>query len=213
VRKSSDQLLNLQDYDDYVKTAQRLARGSKRDSSRVGYETLVRGELPLVDKLLDQLQSGAFYALELKVLKAMVISVHFDKDRPQDVLERYTYTFTYRTSPNGLTVLNDITLKRKAAIITTFDKAKLNLDQIVRQSHLECRNMPCLPEKRHILVRLFYNDDWDPSINIPGFRTDSNGIAIGEAIGWTRSSIDLRNSVLDTGYHGSVVRYAILFVR
>jgi meiosis-specific protein HOP1 len=201
VQKSGDELLSLKDYDDYLKTAQRLASKSDRVDGRACFETLVRGQTQLVNNLLDQIQNGAFYALQMKVLKSMVISICLDKDRPQDVLESYAYTFSYRTSSDGLTILDDIALTGKTDAIT-FYKAKLSLNSIVRHVNYECKNKPCLPDQRYITVRLIYNDDWDATLNIPGFHTDEHGIGVGEAIGWQRVVSDLNNPVLDAGFHG-----------
>lgn len=202
--KSAQDLLYLKDYESYLDTAQRISATTERSPGRVGYETLVRGKQQVVDDLLEQMKN-AFYALDQKVLASLVFSICLDEQRPQDVVESYTFTFSYRTTANGLSTLENITVNG-APNVVTFGDAKHSLSKVLKQVNFEMRDKPRLPEQRYIHLRLLYNDDYDGKISIPGFRTDEAGNGAAEALGWKRVTTAPGNMVYDAGFQGYAYR-------
>ena len=196
--KSPADVTNLKDYDDYVKISQQLSAPSNVDAGRVGYKFLVRRQLPVVDKVLNAMEN-AFKAVEQRVLDALVFSICLDPKRPQDVIESYSYTFAYRSSPNGTLV--DVTMNSMTKTLTLKD-VKMALQQTISMVTNELQDKPQLPDDRYIIVRLLYNDDWDGELDIPGFRTDKNGFNNAELKGWDRVTHTTSGMLYDAGYKG-----------
>ncbi|KIW00663.1 uncharacterized protein PV09_07850 [Verruconis gallopava] len=200
VRKSEDDYLKLQGYKDFMETAQALASEGGQDPQRGGYDTIVRGKDEVADALLDQLQLGAFYALDQKILRAIVLTVGVEKDHPERILEAYTYTFTYRTSPQGTMELDDIAFSGTSEIVT-FKETKHALTTLIRNVYMACKHRPMLPDDAYLTTRLIFNEDYDRNIRVPGFRTDKcDQLGLGCADGWVRKNSEA--ALLDANYHG-----------
>jgi hypothetical protein len=199
VRKSSHDLLDLKDYNDYTKHAQQLAKVpiDAQDRSRVGFEALVRGRLPVVDQFLDQI-THAFTAVQQKVLASLVISICVDNEQPQNVLEMYSFTFSYGKTNTGQKTVENVILEGTTKTIT-FGGVKTSLCDALKQLSEDIKDKPRLPSKRYIHSRLLYNGDWDGQTRIPGFRTDTSGHGFAYAAGWERAN---NSWIFDAGHQG-----------
>jgi hypothetical protein len=197
VCKSSHDLLDLKDYKDYVQNAQRLAQmpSKEQDKSRAGYETLVSGRLPVVDAFLEQI-THAFSAVQAKVLSSLVVSVCMRKDRPQDVIESYVFTFAYRTTATGLAEVEKVILSGTPKPVT-FGSVKTSLQNVLKQINSDLKAKPQLPHGHCLHVSLLYNDDWDGHACPAGFKTDEVPVRFAEAAGWEKKT---DSWIFDVGY-------------
>lgn len=183
-----------------MKTAQRLSAEPNKTSGRVGHETLVRGKNATVNTLLTQMQN-AYLALDKKVLAAIAFNICLDDTRPEDVIESYIFTITYRANAQGLKVVKDIALDGVPCVVS-FQNRKKSLAAMLKQVGEQMKDKPRLPSQRCIYLRLHYNDDWEPEMRIPGYRTDDSGYSQAEAIGWTHVTHAPRSMVYDAGFQG-----------
>ncbi|KAI5304593.1 DNA binding protein [Ascosphaera pollenicola] len=77
------------------------SRAHKRLNSRRGQplKVILRGKHEKADRILDLLENGIFSALSQNLLDAVQITVFADHREPSNVLETYTFSFTYVDSP------------------------------------------------------------------------------------------------------------------
>ena len=192
--------MNTRDYEDYVATAERISAAADQEPGSIGYMTLVHGRHQVVDAMLEHMKN-AFQALDQKVLAAMVFSICLDPTRPHDVIETYTFTFSYRATAHGLVAVDSVSLNNFRGKVT-FGDVKMSLNKTLVVLNQELMDKPHLPDKRFLHLRLLYNDDYDGTLNIPGFRTDSNGYRMANIVGWNRVNCSSASMVYDAGYKG-----------
>jgi len=91
-------------------------------------------------------ERGAFEALQKNVLRAMQLNIFENADKPQDVVEAYTFTFSYSQcgAVNGAT-LASVELKGPRGETMTVRNARHALNMFVRQLITLCQTMPQLP--------------------------------------------------------------------
>ncbi|KAL7276000.1 hypothetical protein RUND412_001031 [Rhizina undulata] len=137
---------------------------SKSDSgTRV--KRLRRGYSGEADQLLDWLETGIFDALQKKYLKAVQLGIYVDKDHPDIIVEAYTFSFSYRDNEDGTSAISMKITNNDGHGITMNDANK-NLQQMMRRLIVITQNLPPLPDKRWLTIRLHYRDhtpkDYDP---------------------------------------------------
>ena len=199
--KSRDDLLSANGNESYAEISDRLTNSTiHREPGRISNRILTRGRVPVVDAILEHLKN-AFLALEQRVLAGLVFSVCLKADRPQNVLESYSFTFTYHQTANGLETMMKIDMTDGPNVIT-FGDVKLSIMKVLSKISDELADRPCLPNRKFIHIRLLYNDDFDEKVNIPGFRSDFDVYNVANAPGWEYVNYNVRSTVLDAGHQG-----------
>jgi meiosis-specific protein HOP1 len=72
----------------------------RREAGTVKVTRLKKGTSTVCDRLLDYLENGVFHALGNGYLKAMQLGIYADEEKPDVVVESYTFTFSYRDEDN-----------------------------------------------------------------------------------------------------------------
>ncbi|KAE9993975.1 hypothetical protein EG327_002015 [Venturia inaequalis] len=176
---------------------------SGKSQSRSGgskLRALRRGHNDNVDSFLDMLEKGAFEALEKQVLRAIQINISEQEDKPNHVVESYTFTFSYQTSPEGAKTLAGVTMKDPSGADTTVKNVKYALHMFIRKIIALCETLPELPARKYLYMQLYYTDDCERAYEPPGFAAcRDTRLWFAEHDGWTRQTQDC--GVLDAGYH------------
>ncbi|QDS74976.1 hypothetical protein FKW77_005197 [Venturia effusa] len=176
---------------------------SGKSQSRSGggkLRALRRGHNNNVDSFLDILEKGAFEALEKKVLRAIQLNISEQEDKPNHVVESYTFTFSYQTSPEGAKTLAGVTMQDPSGADTTVKNVKYALHMFIRKIIALCETLPELPSRRYLHMQLYYTDDCERAYEPPGFAAcKDTTLWFAEHDGWTRQTQDC--GVLDVGYH------------
>ncbi|TID15122.1 hypothetical protein E6O75_ATG08375 [Venturia nashicola] len=176
---------------------------SGKSQSRSGgskLRALRRGHNDNVDSFLDMLEKGAFEALEKKVLHAIQINISEQEDKPNHVVESYTFTFSYQTSLEGAKTLAGVTMQDPSGCDTTVKNVKYALHMFIRKIIALCETLPELPARKYLYMQLYYTDDCERAYELPGFvACEDTRLWFAEHDGWTRQTQDC--GVLDAGYH------------
>ncbi|BGP46103.1 hypothetical protein JCM10450v2_001943 [Rhodotorula kratochvilovae] len=200
------------------------AAASKEDKeksnapSSVRVKKLKRGASVEADKLLDYLELGATEAIEKGYLHQLIFAIYLDPDEPTNLVESYTFTFTYDTDAHGnkrpeLTVQDQLSgmVISPSAYGSTAREAPRKEGDVKRQVQQMIKNLITstqvldeLPRRRFLNLRLFYTDDTPPSYEPPCFRP----VAI-DAPGYTLTTPSIGDPPdfgtlgnVATGFHG-----------
>lgn len=115
---------------------------SSRDRTKL--QLLQRGSHETVNRLLDILQHGVFDALERGFLQALQLNLLDDKERPDRVLESYTFSFNYVAGLSG-SGFADLRMTSSQGQSITMKNVRHSLHACLRQLGFICGHMPCLP--------------------------------------------------------------------
>ncbi|RHZ69383.1 hypothetical protein CDV55_102220 [Aspergillus turcosus] len=133
---------------------------------------IVRDSDPKANMILDVLENGIFDALKRNVLGAIQFTILVDKDKPENVLETYTFTFKYSRGSGGVNSrLESLSINPVGCVadLKTAQTARVGLETIVRRLITLSTFLPNLPNKRNLGIHLFYTDDCPPEYEPPGF--------------------------------------------
>ncbi|PWW77271.1 hypothetical protein C7212DRAFT_294033 [Tuber magnatum] len=137
---------------------------SKKGSNGTRIKRLRRGYSCEADQLLDWLETGIFDALRRGYLKAVQLAIYVDDKHPDIVVESYTFSFTYREKDDGPSVNLKVTDMHGHGV--TANDANKNLQLMIRRLIVITQNLPPLPDKRWLTLRLHYLEgtpkDYDP---------------------------------------------------
>ncbi|KLO19215.1 DNA-binding protein [Schizopora paradoxa] len=158
--------------------------------SKVHFKKVVRGVSTEADKLLNYLEEGVFHAIEQQHLKSCIIAIYLDSDDPNNIIEAYTYNFTYYTLPGTTTTVPIMTLDNQLSNLSlgtkgrgdpvaratlegkapTLGDVKQSLRNMVRNVIMITQTMDPLPRHRFATFKLIYNEDAPPDYEPPHFR-------------------------------------------
>ncbi|PVG04477.1 hypothetical protein CPB86DRAFT_693520 [Serendipita vermifera] len=158
-------------------------------SSRYKIMTVKRGFSQEGDEILDYLEKGAFDALEKQYLRRMVFALYIDKEDPQNVVEAWTFDFTYHqiqgtslrvpmlsmtdSSQSDYRASTD-TLKRAQIEVRapTLGEVKSSIRNMVHKLVAITQTLEDLPKKRFATFKLEYYphtpDDYEPPLFVAG---------------------------------------------
>ncbi|KAI0647405.1 HORMA domain-containing protein [Trametes meyenii] len=201
----------------------------RRNVSGFKIMTVTRGFTEEADKLLDYLETGIFDALQKQYLRSFVFAIYLDDQDPNNVVEAYTFNFSYCKVPGsmdtvpvmslGEDMMNlslsgsrpshdpvaDATRKGK---IPTLGEVKRSLKALVKNLIQATTQMDALPKRRFATFKLFYYehtpDDYEP----PHFRAGDAQKDKWFMTTHDRQEFPERCSVgsVQTGYHGVDVK-------
>ncbi|KAH9901464.1 HORMA domain-containing protein [Cubamyces lactineus] len=191
--------------------------------------TVTRGFTEEADKLLDYLENGIFDALQKQYLRSFVFAIYLDDQDPNNIIEAYTFNFSYCKVPGsegtvpvmslGEDMMNlslsgtnkpldpvaDATRRGK---IPTLGEVKRSLKALVKNLIQATTQMDALPKRRFATFKLFYYENTPDDYEPPHFRAGD-----AKRHKWFMSTHDKgevpeRCSVgsVQTGYHGVEVK-------
>lgn len=115
-------------------------------------------------KLLNKWLLGAFDAIEQKYLKEMSLCVHEDPSAPEDVLEKYTFTFNYT---NGIPAFN---MERNGVSESNYMGNLMDTTKaIIRDVATITEGIDKLPDKASLTMLLSYYDHTPDEYEPEGF--------------------------------------------
>ncbi|GAA5835284.1 hypothetical protein JCM9279_004495 [Rhodotorula babjevae] len=152
-------------------------------ASSVRVKKLKRGASVEADKLLDYLELGATEAIEKGYLHQLVFAIYLDPDQPTNLVESYTFTFTYETDAEGnkrpeLVVqdqLSGLVISSTTNLASTEaprkeGDVKRQVQQMIKNLITSTQVLDELPRRRFLNVRLFYTKETPASYEPPHFR-------------------------------------------
>ncbi|SLM33351.1 Zinc finger, RING/FYVE/PHD-type [Lasallia pustulata] len=169
---------------------------------------LLRGKTPQVDKVLEWLD-GIFDALRKSVLAAVQFSISADEANPSNVIETYTFSFTYTGNVNIVgRRLAEMTVAGPNGKRITVQDARAGLRSIVRQCMVLNNILPCLPDNCFLTCHLFYTPDCPRTFDPPGFAACSDSMRIPSDEVWKMEVTNCGR--MDAGYHSVGLEIASL---
>ncbi|KAI0672868.1 HORMA-domain-containing protein [Trametes maxima] len=201
----------------------------RRNVSGFKIMTVTRGFTEEADKLLDYLETGIFDALQKQYLRSFVFAIYLDDQDPNNVIEAYTFNFSYcRVPGSGDTVpvmslgedmmnlslsgskpsydpVADATRKGK---IPTLGEVKRSLKALVKNLIQATTQMDALPRRRFATFKLFYYENTPDDYEPPHFRAGDAKEDKWFMTTHDREELPERCSVgsVQTGYHGVDVK-------
>ncbi|KAI9203330.1 HORMA domain-containing protein [Polychytrium aggregatum] len=126
------------------------------------------------DELIDWIEHGVYDALEKRYLKTMVFFIFYDPSDPCNIIESYTFSFSY-PSERQMHVsfhMDD----HQVYALKTKDEIMKATSEMLRRLLVLTQTLKPLPESAYISIRLFYYDEVTPSdYEPPCFRPESSG--------------------------------------
>lgn len=111
---------------------------------------------------------GSFDALEKKYLRQLMIGLYENPDEPDNVIESYTFRFSYEKESTLITCNNE-----KLASVSNYgiDLTKKTTLSLLRTIILLMQNLKPLPEIAYLTMKLLYYDEVTPEdYEPPGFK-------------------------------------------
>ena len=96
-------------------------------------------------QLTTQQEDGAFDALKRNVLRAIQLNIFEQADKPNEVMETYTFTFNYVKSAERPIMLAGLELKGPRGESITVMNARHALQMFTRRVIALCNTLPDLP--------------------------------------------------------------------
>ncbi|GAA5960528.1 hypothetical protein JCM8115_003209 [Rhodotorula mucilaginosa] len=184
----------------------------------VRVKKLKRGSSPETNKLIDYLELGAAQAIEKGYLHKLVFVIYLDPDEPTNIVESYTFTFTYETDAEGnkhpdmqvAEQLSGMDLSSMGSDLLPRNKPrkmsdiKRQVQQLIKNLITNTQVLDELPRRRYINIRLFYTDDTPADYEPPCFHPvpfDAPGYSVTTPSMQDAPDFGTLGSV-STGYHG-----------
>jgi meiosis-specific protein len=137
-------------------------------------------------------ESGVFDALKKKYLAALQLVIYTDPDKPEEILESYTFSFSYTQATSKDAASRSVTMNLAIddSVATTFESSKNAAKQMMRRLIYITEDLDQLPgrspshsksphsfifhadllvESRIVSMRLFYTDDCPSDYEPQGF--------------------------------------------
>ncbi|KAF8584095.1 DNA-binding protein [Ramaria rubella] len=149
-------------------------------TNSVRLKTIKKGWSTEGDKLLEYLEEGIFDALEKQYLRSFIFAVYLDDKDPENIIEAYTFNFSYHTVPGSSSKVPIMTLGEKMnkmslntrstskmdpaaeAIVKgkppTLGDVKQSVKNLVRSLIAAIQTLNGLPKRRFATFKLFYMD-------------------------------------------------------
>ncbi|GAA5996305.1 uncharacterized protein JCM10292_007522 [Rhodotorula paludigena] len=186
-------------------------------ASSVRVKKLRRGVSLEADKLLDYLELGATQAIEKGYLHQLIFAIYLDPDDPTNLVESYTFTFSYETDAEGnkkpeLVVQDQLSgmVISPSAYGTIKEPprkegdVKRQVQQMIKNLITSTQVLDELPRRRFLNIRLFYTDETPPDyeppcfhpveVDMPGYSLTTPSVADPPDFGTLGS--------MATGFHG-----------
>ncbi|GAA5841961.1 hypothetical protein JCM11251_001427 [Rhodosporidiobolus azoricus] len=196
------------------------AKAREEGAFSVRVKQLKRGSSEEMDKLMNYLDKGATEAIEKGYLHQLIFAIYLDPEEPTNIVEAYTFTFSYETDPQGnkrpeLVVqdqLSGMVISSSGNTSKPDEKrkegeVKRQVQQMIKNIITSTQLLDELPRRRFLNVRLLYTDEtpaeYEPpcfkpvAVDQPGFTIATPGCQEGPDISTLGS--------MSTGFHGVAV--------
>ncbi|KAG8978171.1 DNA binding protein [Tulasnella sp. 425] len=140
-------------------------------------------------RMYDYIENGICDAIEKQYLSSFVFAIYLDRDDPQNIVEAYTFNFSYREVPGqaGRVPTMDLSMRvedtsqepgsgqqqAKQASTAPMGRSSLevamNLRKLLRTISTSTSVMDCLPRKRYATFKLYYTPETPEEYEPPGF--------------------------------------------
>ncbi|KAL5511311.1 hypothetical protein ACEPAH_4527 [Sanghuangporus vaninii] len=166
---------------------------NSRNISGITIKTVARGYSTEADKLLNYLEHGIFDAIERQYLKSFIFAIYLDNNDPKNIIESYTFNFTYYVVPgtavtvpimslddqlNNLSLnprlraeyldpVSQATLKGRAP---TLGDVKQSIKSLIKNLVLITQALEPLPKRRFATFKILYRENTPPDYEPPYFR-------------------------------------------
>ncbi|KAL5529555.1 hypothetical protein ACEPAG_5540 [Sanghuangporus baumii] len=166
---------------------------NSRHISGITIKTVARGYSTEADKLLNYLEHGIFDAIERQYLKSFIFAIYLDNNDPKNIIESYTFNFTYYAVPgtavtvpimslddqlNKLSLnprlraeysdpVSQATLKGRAP---TLGDVKQSIKSLIKNLVLITQALEPLPKRRFATFKILYRENTPPEYEPPYFR-------------------------------------------
>ncbi|EIW60264.1 uncharacterized protein TRAVEDRAFT_119861 [Trametes versicolor FP-101664 SS1] len=185
--------------------------------------TVTKGFTEEADKLLDYMENGIFDAVQKQYLRSFVFAVYLDDQDPNNIVEAYTFNFSYCKVPGSESTVPVMSLgedmmnlslsgskqsqdpvadaTRRGKIPTLGETLIKNLIQATTQ-------MDALPKRRFATFKLYYYENTPEDYEPPHFRAGDLKKDKWFMTTHNKGEIPERCSVgsVQTGYHGVDVK-------
>ncbi|TFK94784.1 HORMA-domain-containing protein [Polyporus arcularius HHB13444] len=193
--------------------------------------SVTRGFTEEADKLLDYLDNGIFDALSKQYLRSFIFAIYLDDQDPNNIIEAYTFNFSYCQVPGTTEVVPVMTLgdemsnlslsgsgSRKAhdpvaeatkrGKVPTLGDVKRSLKTLIKNLIQATTQMDALPKRRFATFKLFYYDNTPDDYEPPHFRAGDTNKDKWFMTTHHKGEMPERCSVgfVHTGYHGVDVK-------
>ncbi|KAI0707776.1 HORMA-domain-containing protein [Earliella scabrosa] len=191
--------------------------------------TVTRGFTEEADKLLDYLENGIFDALSKQYLRSLIFAIYLDDQDPNNIIEAYTFNFSYCEVPGTTEVVPVMTLgdemmnlslsgsrqvqdpvaeATKRGKVPTLGEVKRSLKTLIKNLIQATTQMDALPKRRFATFKLFYYDHTPEDYEPPHFRAGDVNEDKWFMTTHHKGEVPERCSVgfVHTGYHGVDVK-------
>ncbi|RKO98142.1 hypothetical protein CXG81DRAFT_11092, partial [Caulochytrium protostelioides] len=117
------------------------------------------------DRLLDWIELGCHDALQKGYLRRMVFAIYEDPSKPDEAIECYTFKFSYPSEGEcaiHLTTTSAVVGQRGHAALPTKHAILRSTTEMLRRLLVLTQTLPPLPERVHLAMKLFYDEDRTP---------------------------------------------------
>lgn len=167
---------------------------SKNSFVKVKY--LMSGISREADTFINWVECGISSALKLQYLRALQFAIHIDDEHPERLSEAYVFNFDYK-SENITLSINE---QEKYHVLPELS-AREKIQQLIRRIIVSTQTFEPLPEKKHISVRLLFNERCPPDYQ-PSFFMDASNLEP------PTISIDMKKCMHDIGTFHTNYNYA-----
>ncbi|GAA5884224.1 hypothetical protein JCM16303_002415 [Sporobolomyces ruberrimus] len=181
--------------------------------STVRIKKLKKGSCDSADKLIDWIELGVSDGIEKGYLHRLIFAIYLDPEDPTNLVESYTFTFTYETDENGnkraQMQMHDqmkgmLLNPRTNEDIHQEGEVKRQVQQVIKNLLTSTQLLDELPRRRFFTLRALWYDETPEDYQPPGFKKMTTSwpdyklttTSINEAP--DTSSL----GTIQTGYHG-----------
>ncbi|KAF7511943.1 hypothetical protein GJ744_003176 [Endocarpon pusillum] len=149
---------------------------SEHNNSQV-FKVLVQGRSEKADRILTLLEGGIFHALHRGYLEAVQLSICADSSRPSEIMECYTFTFTYHSAPGqSHRGVSSVTVSPGPQPAFFVEDAQLSFNAAIKGLLKVILRLPPLPCRRNLGLNLFYTDDCPATYEPQGFESCNDDV-------------------------------------
>ncbi|GAA6001912.1 hypothetical protein JCM5350_007448, partial [Sporobolomyces pararoseus] len=163
-----------------------LVRGGKdkeklEKPSTVRIKRLKRGGCESADKLIDWLELGVSDGIEKGYLHRLIFAIYLDPEDPTNLVESYTFTFTYETDDQGNRRAEmEVHDQLKGMLLSSTTKVreeihkegevKRQVQQVIKNLLTSTQLLDELPRRRFFTLRALWYDETPDDYQPYGFR-------------------------------------------
>ncbi|KAJ3013263.1 hypothetical protein NUW54_g1639 [Trametes sanguinea] len=162
----------------------------RRNVSGFKIMTVTRGFTEEADRLMDYLESGIFDALQKQYLRSFVFAIYLDDQDPNNIVEAYTFNFSYCKVPglnsavpvmslgedmmnlslSGSRSQDPVADAARRGKVPTLGEVKRSLKALIKNLIQATTQMDALPRRRFATFKLFYYENTPEDYEPPHFR-------------------------------------------